>query len=101
MLRPRSPLLGIVLVCAGCAAQPRMGEPTRPSQPASTPSQAPVQRAAPPVNLSGYSNAFKQGYGDGCASARGALQRDDARYRSDTDYMMGWGDGNSVCRARR
>ena len=101
MLRPRSPLLGIVLVCAGCAAPPRTRQPPRPPQHPTTPTHAPVHLSAPPVNLSGYSNAFKQGYGDGCASARGALQRDDARYRSDTDYMMGWGDGNSVCRARR
>jgi hypothetical protein len=53
------------------------------------------------VNLSGYSAAFKQGYTDGCASVRGSMRRDDTRYRSDSDYMMGWSDGNSSCGAKR
>jgi hypothetical protein len=54
------------------------------------------------VNLSGYSPAFKQGYTDGCATARGtATRRDETRYRSDSDYMMGWSDGNSACRNKR
>lgn len=86
---------------AGCATAPREEPPVRPQTPA--PSQPSTQRPAPPppVNLSGYSPAFKQGYSDGCASARGTMRRDDARYRSDNEYMMGWSDGNSVCRARR
>lgn len=97
-------LLALLLtLCAGCAAQPRSDAPVRPAHPAGAPAEAPPPRAAPPapVNLSGYSPAFKQGYADGCATARGgATQRDEARYRSDSDYMMGWGDGNSVCRTR-
>jgi hypothetical protein len=52
------------------------------------------------VNLSGYSEAFRQGYSDGCTSAGGALQRNERRYQSDADYRMGWNDGNSIC-ARR
>lgn len=52
-----------------------------------------------PVNLGGYSTAFKQGYSDGCGSA-GALsqRRDEARYRTESEYMQGWNDGYSVCR---
>lgn len=72
------------LLAAGCATQYR----SYPSRPAA------------PVNLSGYSEAFRQGYSDGCASSGGAFQRNDQRYRSDADYRMGWDDGNSICRRR-
>jgi len=78
-------LLVLSLFGAGCA--------TRPSSPSSSPSQ-------PPVNLSGYNAAFRQGYTDGCNSARSAMRRDERRYRSDGDYMMGWNDGHSVCQRR-
>jgi hypothetical protein len=59
------------------------------------PERRPDQR----VNLSGYSPAFKQGYSDGCESAgwRGQ-RRDEKRFKTETDYMMGWNDGYSVCR---
>lgn len=54
------------------------------------------------INLSGYSSAFKAGYADGCDSARGLLTRkDEARYRDDADYMMGWNDGYGICRRRK
>ena len=66
------------------------------------PRTQPAQPAPPPVNLSGYNAAFKQGYTDGCSSAGGSSQRrDDSRYQADTDYMMGWNDGFSVCGKRR
>ena len=99
-MRTAFQLLGVtVALCAGCATQPHSIPPSRPAEP-SAPTQPSVQRP-PPVNLSGYSPAFKQGYTDGCACARGSMRRDDARFRSDNDYMMGWSDGNSVCRNRR
>jgi hypothetical protein len=60
------------------------------------------ERKASPVNLSGYSPTFKQGYADGCGSAGALVQRrDEVRYKADADYMMGWNDGNSVCRRGR
>ncbi|HJQ62329.1 MAG TPA: hypothetical protein VJ834_05665 [Burkholderiales bacterium] len=100
-MRTAFQLLGVTLaLCAGCATQPRTSQLPRPTEPSTAPTQPSVQRP-PPVNLSGYSPAFKQGYTDGCASARGSMRRDDARFRSDNDYMMGWSDGNSVCRNRR
>jgi len=89
-----------IAFCAGCAMQPRTSEPSRPSQPSPPSSRPSAQQAPPPVNLSGYSSAFKQGYTDGCTSARGPVRRDEGRYRSDSDYMMGWSDGNSVCQRR-
>jgi hypothetical protein len=48
-------------------------------------------------NLTGYSAGFKQGYADACASPR---RQNAARFKSDTDYSMGWQDGQSACRAR-
>jgi outer membrane PBP1 activator LpoA protein len=74
-----------VLICAvvlaGCAGSPPPGKS---------------------INLSGYSSAFKEGYADGCDSARGLLTRkDEARYRDDADYMMGWNDGYGICRRRK
>jgi hypothetical protein len=66
------------------------------------PRTQPAKPAPPPVNLSGYNAAFKAGYTDGCSSAGGSSQRrDDSRYKTDTDYMMGWNDGFSVCGKRR
>jgi hypothetical protein len=84
------PLLLVTLCCAGCATQPQSSQP-----PASQPRSAPL-----PVNLSGYSTAFKQGYTDGCDSTRASLRRDERRYRNDGDYAMGWNDGKSVCQRR-
>jgi hypothetical protein len=99
-MRTAVPLLIATALSAGCATPSKTSEPSAPSQPSSSSSQPSTQRP-PPVNLSGYSPAFKAGYTDGCASARGPVRRDDGRYRSDNDYMMGWSDGNSVCRSRR
>ena len=51
------------------------------------------------VNQSGYSPAFRQGYADGCNSAGTRKQlRNDARYKRDADYMIGWDDGFNACR---
>ena len=72
----------VVAVCAGCAQQP----------------VAPPQ--APPMNLSGYSPAFRAGFTDGCDSARGTHRRDDQRFRGDTQYAQGWDDGRSICAKR-
>ena len=67
---------------AGCASQP-----------------APTL-AAPGVNLSGYPPAFRTGYVDGCSSVNSARKRDDARFKSDSNYATGWRDGYSICKSR-
>jgi hypothetical protein len=53
------------------------------------------------INQSGYSAAFRQGYADGCDSARAARRRDEQRYETDADYMMGWNDGRGACLKRK
>lgn len=84
------------LMLAGCAgwAPWSTSQPSQPSQPARQPSQS-------QVNLSGYSATFRQGYNDGCDSARTSMRRDEKRYLGDGDYKMGWNDGHSMCQARR
>jgi hypothetical protein len=75
--------------CAGVGTQ--RGEPARDQPPAPA-----------PVNLSGYNATFKQGYADGCASAGSSTpRRNEARYKSEMDYSMGWNDGFSVCGKKR
>jgi hypothetical protein len=61
---------------------------------------APASRPAPNVNLAGYNDAFKEGYADGCDTARGAQRRNAQRYGTDTDYTMGWNDGRGMCGRR-
>jgi hypothetical protein len=57
--------------------------------------------ATRPVNLSGYSPEFKQGYTDGCQSAGARGQtRNERRYQKDSQYQQGWDDGYSVCQRR-
>jgi hypothetical protein len=87
----RTPILllaAIVALLAGCASYEQPQHPQQPQQPARR------------INQSGYSPAFKQGYADGCDSAQSGRRRDERRYQGDTDYMMGWNDGNSACRRR-
>jgi hypothetical protein len=84
----------LVALLAGCTAAP--GRRSTDSTGAPVPS-----RSSDRVNLSGYSPAFKQGYADGCDSAGASQRRDDRRYKSETDYMMGWNDGNSACLRKR
>jgi hypothetical protein len=71
----------------GCATSP-------PPPPAPT-------AAAPTVNLAGFSAAFRSGYGDGCASVNAPHKRDEARYKAEQDYALGWRDGYDICRRRR
>ena len=85
----------VVALLAGCSAVAPERRSTD-STGSPTPSK-PSDR----VNLSGYSPSFKQGYADGCDSAGASRRRDEQRYKTETDYMMGWNDGNSACLRRR
>lgn len=95
-------LLSLALL-AGCASLP--GGPATPgAQPASVPAaRTHAQDPAPPanVNLSGYPLAFRQGYADGCTSARqGGEQKDATRWGADMQYRQGWTDGHAICGKR-
>ena len=86
-LRSCAPVLAIVVALGGCATDESAKQTT------------PARRAAPTTryNLVGYPAAFKEGYADACANPR---RRNEQRMKDDTDYSMGWQDGNSVCRRR-
>lgn len=80
------------LLLIGCA-QEGVRAPETPRPPAQRP-------APPPVNLSGYSAAFKEGFQAGCDTARGRARRDEGRMQSDPQYAQGWQDGRSICAKR-
>ena len=96
-------------IFAGCASAPPSTPPSVP--PAATgepvPGAQPALPAAPPeksagLNLRGYPVAFRDGYTAGCQSSReGGRRRDEARYKVDMNYMMGWNDGYSICAVRK
>jgi hypothetical protein len=89
---------GLLAALAGCATPPQNG-PAEEQQVDSRPAVV----VTAPVNLSGYSAEFKQGYADGCESAGllRAHKRNEPRYQKDAQYQQGWDDGYSICGGRR
>lgn len=86
------------LLAAACAATP-----PAPVETPETPVQATERRAqaAPPAyNLVGYPPAVRDGYIDGCESAKGTTfgRKDSKRFTDDPQYSMGWNDGFSLCK---
>lgn len=76
-MRRLAPLMALTMLAACAAKQPTQREN---------------------INLSGYPQAFKDGYAEGCASVRGSMRRDGARFKSDPQYAQGWRDGLAICR---
>ena len=81
----------------------------QPSSPSQTPGAVPgpqqsapsnVEPPPPGINLSGFPLPYRQGYADGCASAKGTERKDAARFASDGNYRTGWQDGLALCRKR-
>jgi hypothetical protein len=100
MMRRQLPLL-LMLVAAGCAVAPRAPE----TQAIETPVEATERRgkAAPPTyNLTGYPPAVRDGYIDGCESAKNSsfARKDARRMTNDAQYSMGWNDGFSICKPK-
>lgn len=58
--------------------------------------------AAPQVNLAGFPPAFRDGFADGCQSAKpgAAKRRDETRFAHETQYAAGWRDGYDMCRKK-
>jgi hypothetical protein len=86
------------LIAAGCATAPAPIPDNKPEPPAA----AAVRRQAAPkptYNLTGYPPAVRDGYIDGCESAKRSAyaRKDAARMSSDAQYAMGWNDGYSIC----
>jgi hypothetical protein len=73
-----------VMLVAGCATtQPEIKEPQ--------------------VNLAGYPPPFREGYIDGCNSARQHDEsiKDEGRYKNDSMYAAGWRDGFDICSGKK
>jgi hypothetical protein len=89
--------VAVALLVAACAQTPV----TPAVPPASAQPIAPNAEPPPPkVNLSGFPLPYRQGYADGCASARGTERKDAARFTSDGNYRTGWQDGVVLCKKK-
>jgi hypothetical protein len=73
---------------------------TPPGAPAPTAPAPYVEPPPPPVNLQGFPPTYRLGFGDGCATARGAEKKDPVRFSGDGSYRVGWQDGLAQCRTR-
>lgn len=89
-------LILMVTLVAGCAGTSGPGRRPESRQSPSAPSTRPV------YNLSGYSAAFKDGYVDGCETAKKTryAQKDGRRFSAESQYRQGWNDGFSLCRRK-
>ena len=95
----RHACLILTLLAAGCAAVPPAPEPP---QQAETPKEATERRAKasrPTYNLTGYPPAVRDGYIDGCETAKKSeyARKDAKRMTGDPQYSMGWNDGFAIC----
>jgi hypothetical protein len=92
--------VALVIVVGGCsqvATRPAVEPPARPS---AQPIAPDVEPPPPAINLSGFPLPYRQGYADGCASAKGAERKDATRFTADGNYRTGWQDGLALCRKK-
>ena len=96
----RLPLLIALALLAGCAARPVAPPPvsTAPESPAQAQERR-AQASRPTYNLAGYPPAVRDGYIDGCETAKGTRygRKDAGRFAADAQYQMGWNDGFGIC----
>jgi hypothetical protein len=97
-MRRHLPLV-LTLLAAGCGTIPPAPETPE------TPKQAVERRAKasrPTYNLTGYPPAVREGYIDGCESAKKTdyARKDTKRMAGDPQYSMGWNDGFSICKKK-
>ena len=89
--------LSLLLAAAGCASAPYV-PPSAPETPKAAEARR-AQASRPTYNLTGYPPAVRDGYIDGCESAKKSEwgRKDAGRFASDAQYQMGWNDGHSIC----
>jgi hypothetical protein len=87
----------LAILAPGCATAP--SAPAQP-EPYKGPPRAEAPR--PQYNLAGYPPAFRDGYIDGCETARESrfARKDAARFAAEAQYKTGWTDGNTLCKPR-
>lgn len=89
-----------VLALAGCAARPTAPPPVSTAPETRVQAQERrTQASRPTYNLAGYPPAVREGYIDGCESAKGTQygRKDASRFAADPQYQMGWNDGFGIC----
>ena len=84
------------LLVASCVGQPPLPAAEE------TPEQGKERRTKAPrpvYNLTGYPPAARDGYIDGCETARKSAyaHKDGKRFAADSQYSTGWSDGYSIC----
>lgn len=94
-----------LLILSGCTLlTPMMPQPQPQAQPENKvrPAGPLPPSTRPTYNLTGYPAATKEGYIDGCETAKKTRygQKDKARYASDGQYQMGWNDGFDLCQRK-
>src|SRR5258708_39550650 len=89
--------LTALLLAAACAG-PRLAPPPDKPEPPAAAQQRRQQAARPAYNLTGYPPAARDGYIDGCETAKKSpyARRDAKRMAAEAQYEMGWNDGCSV-----
>jgi hypothetical protein len=83
-------LISLITTIAACATpQVQQERPAGPLPPT----------ARPVYNLGGYSAGFKDGYIDGCETAKKTryAAKNQQRFSTDSQYRSGWNDGFSLC----
>jgi len=97
----RRPLAVVtLLLLAGCAGlKPSDVAPPDGPETAAQAQQRRMEAPPPGYNLAGYPPAVREGYIDGCESAKRTKQarKDAKRMTSDPQYAMGWNDGFGIC----
>lgn len=89
--------IALLAALAGCATTPLPSASGAPAAPVAPPL---VEPPPPPVNLQGFPLAYRQGFGDGCSTARGTSRKDATRFGSEGNYRLGWQDGAAQCRTK-
>jgi hypothetical protein len=86
------------MLAAACAA-PRLAPPPEKPELPKAAQERREKASRPTYNLTGYPPAVRDGYIDGCESAKKSqyARKDAKRMASDGQYEMGWNDGFSIC----
>ena len=93
--------LAPAIVVAGCAVRPviNLPAPDRPESPVQALERR-TKASRPTYNLTGYPPAVRDGYIDGCETAKRSeyARKDAQRFAADAQYSMGWNDGFGICK---
>lgn len=97
----RHTILLLALAASACSTAPLAPPPNQP-EPQAQAQERRARASRPTYNLAGYPPAVKEGYIDGCESAKHSsyARKDAKRMGEDAQYAMGWNDGFSICKPK-